>query len=742
MSDFRPMNHPGRGPGRGARPRGPRGRPRPPKFEVGLAIVIMEQFLDSKSKKLNNLVPIDAYSLLRRLKRSHDGFPIENTDRIIRCIKELSHKRLVKFDDFVQDGMKNTMVLSVDLDAMREVHADLKTNNPTATVSKLPPHMQQQLPFGNPQMNPSSGGMLGPRPIYGPRGGQPRGMGMLPRARGMPPLRQNLPGGISNANNTPIAQNKSLLGSAIPGADNSNVANKMNDGENKKNENNLEGLFDTPSAKQKDALNDNEEMENLLEGQTAKEQELTDSVKSAGRAVSERCPHLTKEICYEKKGGKPCSLVHFRKLIQSHTNESLGDCSYLDHCRSVETCRHVHYVRDDKETQITQVLSENPPQWLNGDVRKIDFEHLGKFDIVMTDPPWSIHMDVPYGTLEDYEFYKLGFEKLQDNGVLFMWVTTRCLELGRRMLTSWGYRQTDELIWVKLEQLEGLTRTGQTGHWLNHSKEHCLVAVKGSPQFNFRLDTDVLVSKLRETSRKPDELYSMIERLSPGTRKIEVFARQNNIRPGWMGIGNQLWDSFVCDADMIERLKGSFFKDNDYKHPLYIPEFDHLHDEAIKAQAMIYKGMSETPQYLLQPLRPLPMMIGAKGVATATVNPMAAQMMQANMAVMQNQAQKVAMAQQGVNPTKPTGLNPMATAMMKTAAHLGNPNMNTNGDNSQDDQNPSQPTNPMMAPPMKMKPGMGNQMNPMMAQQMMMRMMMQQQQQQQPPQQQQPNFRM
>eukprot|EP00983_Pelagomonas_calceolata_P126218 1161282-Pelagomonas_calceolata.AAC.19 len=35
------------------------------------------------------------------------------------------------------------------------------------------------------------------------------------------------------------------------------------------------------------------------------------------------------------------------------------------------------------------------------------------------------------------------------------------------------------------------------------------------------VDCDVLVSEVRETSRKPDEMYSLLERLSPGTRKLE-----------------------------------------------------------------------------------------------------------------------------------------------------------------------------------------------------------------------------
>jgi len=49
------------------------------------------------------------------------------------------------------------------------------------------------------------------------------------------------------------------------------------------------------------------------------------------------------------------------------------------------------------------------------------------------------------------------------------------MELGRECLKLWGYERVDEIIWVKTNQLQRIIRTGRTGHWLNHGKEHCLV---------------------------------------------------------------------------------------------------------------------------------------------------------------------------------------------------------------------------------------------------------------------------
>ena len=67
---------------------------------------------------------------------------------------------------------------------------------------------------------------------------------------------------------------------------------------------------------------------------------------------------------------------------------------------------------------------------------------------------------------------------------------------------------------------------------------------------------DVIVSEVRETSRKPDEIYAIIERLAPGPRRrrLELFGRKHNTRSGWLTLGNQLGDSCVYEEDVVDRL--------------------------------------------------------------------------------------------------------------------------------------------------------------------------------------------
>jgi hypothetical protein len=71
----------------------------------------------------------------------------------------------------------------------------------------------------------------------------------------------------------------------------------------------------------------------------------------------------------------------------------------------------------------------------------------------------------------------------------------RALELGRELLHKWGYKRVDELIWVKTNSLRRLIITGRTGHWLNHSKEHCLVGYKGRPAINRYVLTQCVKNK-------------------------------------------------------------------------------------------------------------------------------------------------------------------------------------------------------------------------------------------------------
>ncbi|XBW36532.1 hypothetical protein QEN19_002108 [Hanseniaspora menglaensis] len=291
-------------------------------------------------------------------------------------------------------------------------------------------------------------------------------------------------------------------------------------------------------------------------------------------------------------------------LIKYVTDIQLGDCSYLDTCHKFQqnnnNCKYVHYyeynpndnsiITEDPKTssfvEFTETLDEidplftfnvsnyrktaSRPKPVKCDIRKYDFKDLQKenFNAIIADPPWNIHMNLPYGTCNDQELFDLPLYKLQapkinhhynvfksfndssnrfvykKGGVMALWVTVRSINLGKQLMLANGYKIMNELSWIKINQLCRTIVTGRTGHWLNHSKEHLLIGYKGNVDEWLLLrqqDLDYIVSQTRETSRKPDELYDILERLcGEHSNNLELFGRNNNLRPGWVTLGNQL----------------------------------------------------------------------------------------------------------------------------------------------------------------------------------------------------------
>lgn len=59
---------------------------------------------------------------------------------------------------------------------------------------------------------------------------------------------------------------------------------------------------------------------------------------------------------------------------------------------------------------------------------------LGKFSVIMADPPWDIHMELPYGTMADEEMRRLDIPSLQDDGYIFLWVISSIQKKKRNFI--------------------------------------------------------------------------------------------------------------------------------------------------------------------------------------------------------------------------------------------------------------------------------------------------------------------
>jgi mRNA (2'-O-methyladenosine-N6-)-methyltransferase len=312
----------------------------------------------------------------------------------------------------------------------------------------------------------------------------------------------------------------------------------------------------------------------------------------------------TKTFLKNDRSLASCDKFHYRMILRPWTDVSLGDCCYLDTCRNLSTCKFIHYEVELSNAQkrvlqyeigirgkatFTRRLNvmsyrglDTPPQWISCDIRDFPMKMFnGLVSVVMADPPWDIHMELPYGTMADDEMRHLPIHLIQNHGLIFLWVTGRAMELGKECLKLWGYEQVEEIVWVKTNQLHRLIRTGRTGHWINHSKEHCLIGIKGSPNYFPFLDCDVIVSEVRETSRKPDEIYKLIERLAPDSLKLELFGRMHNTCRNWITLGNQLDGVNLVHSRLIDRYNAW--------RPSHLPEV------AYPADSPGFHGKSDKP---------------------------------------------------------------------------------------------------------------------------------------------------
>lgn len=120
---------------------------------------------------------------------------------------------------------------------------------------------------------------------------------------------------------------------------------------------------------------------------------------------------------------------------------------------------------------------------------------------------------------------------------LYLWVPNALISTGLAVMDAWGFTYKTNIVWYKVRQDGGPDRRG-VGFYFRNVTELVLFGVRGSLRTlaPARSMPNILISRKREHSRKPDQLYDVIEQCSP-TPYIELFARTQ--RPGWTVWGNE-----------------------------------------------------------------------------------------------------------------------------------------------------------------------------------------------------------
>lgn len=180
------------------------------------------------------------------------------------------------------------------------------------------------------------------------------------------------------------------------------------------------------------------------------------------------------------------------------------------------------------------------------------------FATLLADPPWRFtnrtgkmapeHRRLSrYGTLTVDDIAGLPLADLMTEPAhCYLWVPNALLPEGLTVLAAWGFAYKTNLIWHKVRQDGGSDGRG-VGFYFRNVTEVCLFGVRGKgarTRAAGRRQVNLIASRKREHSRKPDEQYALIEACSPGPY-LEVFAR--GTRPGWTMWGDQADDGYAPD---------------------------------------------------------------------------------------------------------------------------------------------------------------------------------------------------
>lgn len=184
--------------------------------------------------------------------------------------------------------------------------------------------------------------------------------------------------------------------------------------------------------------------------------------------------------------------------------------------------------------------------------------HIGnkQYRTILADPPWQFvnrtgKMAPEHRRLSRYSTLSLDQIKeipvplaAAEHSHLYLWIPNALLQQGLEVMDRWGFEYKTHIIWHKVRK-DGAPDGRGVGFYFRNTTEMVLFGVRGRLRTLApgRRQVNIIRAQKREHSRKPDELYAIIEACSPGPR-LELFARSR--RAGWEQWGNQMEGPVPC----------------------------------------------------------------------------------------------------------------------------------------------------------------------------------------------------
>jgi len=158
---------------------------------------------------------------------------------------------------------------------------------------------------------------------------------------------------------------------------------------------------------------------------------------------------------------------------------------------------------------------------------------------VIADPPWDVQQKGNYGAVNHYNLLSIPQIKampvadlMEENSHAWLWVTNSTLRVGFEVLEAWGFTPRSVFSWIKA--------TGGAlglGVYLRNNTEHVLLGTRGKAPILFNAQPNWGFFPRQDHSHKPEEIYSIVRRCSPGPY-LELFARRRE--PDFDAWGNEI----------------------------------------------------------------------------------------------------------------------------------------------------------------------------------------------------------
>jgi N6-adenosine-specific RNA methylase IME4 len=172
------------------------------------------------------------------------------------------------------------------------------------------------------------------------------------------------------------------------------------------------------------------------------------------------------------------------------------------------------------------------------------------FGTILIDPPWRFtnrtgkvapeHKRLRrYNTMTFDEIAALPVSALaKAKSHLYLWCPNALICEALRIMQTWGFTYKTNIVWVKVRKDGGPDGRG-VGFYFRNVTELLLFGVKGNLRTlpAGRRQVNLLASRKQEHSRKPHELYAIIQACSPGPY-LELFAREQV--PDWIQWGDEI----------------------------------------------------------------------------------------------------------------------------------------------------------------------------------------------------------